>query len=147
MDFPYVQLNKSTKRPIIPIYVKHGDKAIRYNVLIDSGSDINVFDAEVAEQLGIDVRKGKKGEIHGIGSNGKKTSGIDIWSHEVDLFIPGEGTIKSPVAFAYKISDRGHGLLGQVGFFDSFIVRFDYGEDKISVKLKSPKPIKNKLYH
>lgn len=136
MDFPYIQFNKFTKRPIIPIIVKNEDKAIKYDVLVDSGADYNLFHAEIAEVIGIKVKKGKPSKFYGVGAE----KGLHAWIHTVGLFVPGEGTILVPVAFSYDISDKGHGLLGQLGFFDNFVVRFDNRENKVSVKLKGPKP-------
>ena len=45
---------KFALRPVLPITVKSGGKAIKYGALIDSGADHNVFHAEIGEALGID---------------------------------------------------------------------------------------------
>lgn len=44
-------------RPIILIEVIYKRSSIRHEVLIDSGADYCVFNAEIGEALGIDVKK------------------------------------------------------------------------------------------
>jgi hypothetical protein len=49
MKFPYTRLPDKVSRPIIRISVEHKGKEIPYFGLIDSGADINLFHAEIAE--------------------------------------------------------------------------------------------------
>lgn len=58
MKFPYRKLPLTERsayfgfallRPIIPVTVKHGERAVDYLALIDSGADFNIFHAEIAE--------------------------------------------------------------------------------------------------
>jgi hypothetical protein len=60
MKFPYYKIKEGVIRPIIEIELFCNDKKLRYFALIDSGADMNIFHAEIAVALGIDIEKGKK---------------------------------------------------------------------------------------
>ena len=75
MKFPYIKFSlekpspifgKAILKPIIPIKIKFKENSIKYNALIDSGADFCIFDAEVGEYLGIDIKSGKKEIVGGI---------------------------------------------------------------------------------
>lgn len=122
MDFPYKQLNKITRRPIINILVRNNNESLNYEVLIDSGADHNLFNAEIAEEIGINVKGGKFFQTQGVGG-----VPLDCWLHEeVTLFVPGVSFVTVPVAFTFGLPPEGHGLVGQLGFFDQFTIKFDY---------------------
>ena len=53
MKFSYKQINDETYRPIIPIKLTRKNESVNYEVLVDSGADLNIFDAEMAEVIGI----------------------------------------------------------------------------------------------
>lgn len=36
-------------RPVIPVKLKYQDRSIGYEVLVDSGADLCIFDAEIGE--------------------------------------------------------------------------------------------------
>ena len=64
--FPLPQKSKffgsSILRPIIPVQISFGGRSLKYDVLIDSGADFCIFDAEIGEYLGIDIRSGNRAE-------------------------------------------------------------------------------------
>ncbi|KKU68689.1 MAG: hypothetical protein UX89_C0002G0014 [Parcubacteria group bacterium GW2011_GWA2_47_16] len=66
MKFRYSRYGK-TLRPVIPIKLQYSGKEIGYHVLVDSGADMCFFDAEIGKEIGIDILKGKKQEVFGIG--------------------------------------------------------------------------------
>ena len=66
MKFKYEKHN-GTLRPVIPIILKNKDLKIGYHVLVDSGADLCLFDAEVGKSISIDIEKGKKREVFGVG--------------------------------------------------------------------------------
>lgn len=129
MKFPYKKLASGISRPIIPIEVIHAEKSIRYYALIDSGADMNVFHAEIADILGIDVESGKEGQISGI-TQGETQK---YYIHPITISIGG-WRHKTTAAFMPTLSKNGHGLLGQNGFFDLFTVKFDYLKQDIELK-------------
>jgi hypothetical protein len=62
---PYTRYSSSALRPVIRIGVKYRRRSLSYDVLVDSGADINVFNVELAEALGIDLAAGAEAQITG----------------------------------------------------------------------------------
>jgi len=107
----------------------HGEKSIRYYALIDSGADINIFHGEIADLLGINLKNGERGEVSGI-TQGETQA---YYIHSVTISVGG-WKYKTKVAFMPTLSQNGHGLLGQHGFFNLFTVKFDYSKQDIELK-------------
>ncbi|MBI3458871.1 retroviral-like aspartic protease family protein [Candidatus Azambacteria bacterium] len=134
MKFPYKKLSSGISRPIIPIEVVYREKALGYYALIDSGADINVFPAEIADLLGIDIKKGKRGEISGI------TQGeVQVYYTHPIIINVGGWKYKTSAAFMPTLSKNGYGLLGQNGFFNLFKVKFDHSKQEIELQEFSKK--------
>lgn len=115
--FPH---RKLTPRPYLALNLIARPKSLRCYALIDSGADDNVFPSSFAEQLGLDVTKGRHYSFSGAGSVGQ-----DAFFFEIDIEILGITRFSSPVGFSPALNKWGHGLLGQNGFFDRFPVEFD----------------------
>ena len=132
MKFPYFKLDKNLQRPIVPLVVKAQGKEAKYFAMIDSGADINLFHAEIADLLGIDVRSGDQGKVSGI-TQGESEP---FYTHPVTLNIGG-WDFETEVGFMPKLSHNGHGLLGQNGFFDLFSkVSFSKAKHEIELTTK-----------
>jgi len=67
MKFYYKRYSANTLRPVIPVKLKSGEMSIGYEVLVDSGADICIFNAEIGEALGINIKNGKQMEVFGVG--------------------------------------------------------------------------------
>lgn len=97
--------------PLIDIVINYKrGQMLTVLALVDSGASVNLFPASLGEKLGINIRKGKKHKIAGIGD-------IQIESffhHGVAIFIEGY-KIESYAYFSYQQQIP---LLGQNGFFD-----------------------------
>lgn len=129
MKFDYFKLNAEVRRPIIPLIVKSKGKEVKYFALVDSGADLNLFHAEIAELLGIDLESGRKGSIHGITQGESQV----FYVHPVVINVGG-WDLETEVGFMPKLSRNGHGLLGQYGFFDLFNkVSFSKRKDEIEI--------------
>lgn len=128
--FRYKKISGSL-RPIMPIEVWHGKKTVRQEVLVDSGADFCIFRGEIGEVIGVDVKSGVRFEFGGIAS-GKKPVGY--W-HRVGITVDGK-THNARVVFSYDIADFGYDIVGQVGFFDQFTVKFNYKEGTIVLRNK-----------
>ncbi len=138
MKFPYLKLSLpqrseyfglSILKPIIPIKISVGGNELRYAALIDSGADFCIFDAEIGEYLGLNIKLGKREEFGGI----QERTGAEAFLHNTTINIGG-WDYKTIVGFSYDIAKRGFGILGQKGFFDNFIVKFDLLKEKIELK-------------
>jgi hypothetical protein len=127
MIFDYEEISLQIKRPIIPVFLKSETIFIFYRALIDSGADHCIFSVDVADLLGIKLATkdtvGFRG-VHGdeiIGYRSKLTIRINEVMYSTD------------VIFA-QISDFGHAILGQKGFFDHFDVTLSYKPQIIELK-------------
>lgn len=138
MKFPYFKLllqghleffGTSILKPVIPISILANSLELRYAALIDSGADFCIFDAEIGENLGIDISSGLKIEFGGI-QEGNVARGF---LHPVSVKIGGVD-YRTTVGFSYNISKHGYGILGQKGFFDIFVVKFDLIKEEIELK-------------
>ena len=129
MKFRYANYGK-TLRPVIPIKLRNKDREIGYQVLVDSGADMCLFDAEIGEAIGIDVRKGVAREAFGIGGKAsiyymqKVVVEVGGWPYEIEAgFMPSGPGRTVP-----------YGVVGQKGFFDLFVVKFDLLREEIELK-------------
>jgi len=131
MQFPYKKFKLADGivllKPIIPIGLLFNEKLIRYEALIDSGADFNIFNAEIGELLDIDIQSGKKVKFSGIAGEP-----FDVYLHNLILEIGG-WQYKIVAGFSYQISPYGFGILGQKGFFDLFKIRFIYSKGIIEI--------------
>ncbi len=131
MKFRYKKFG-SILRPVIPIKVSSpsNPEGFGYEVLVDSGADLCIFHAEIGEALGLDIKKGKPQEVFGIGGKAsifylhKITIVVGGWSREIEAgFMPSvSGNVMQ------------YGVVGQKGFFDLFVVRFDLLKTEIELK-------------
>lgn len=128
MKFPYKKYGYGILRPVIPIEIIYRNLSVPYEVLVDSGADFCIFDAEIADILGISVEAGEKNEVAGI-------TGINapIYFHNIEIKAGG-WPFKIRAAFLREMGKFGYGVVGQKGFFDLFVVKFDLQKEEIEVK-------------
>jgi hypothetical protein len=129
MKFRYAKYGQ-VLRPVIPIKLKNNGQEIGYQVLVDSGADMCLFDSEIGAAIGIDVKKGRKCEVSGVGG---KTS-LYYW-HKVTIDVGGQ-EYHIDAGFMQGVSGNvmPYGLVGQKGFFDSFVVKFDLLKEEVELK-------------
>ena len=129
MKFRYKKYAPTIARPVIPIEIRFQGVTVKYEVLVDSGADANIFEADIADILGIDLTSGKKSDVSGI--TGKSRP---YYIHKVDLVIGGHAFKDVEVGFLKEMGAYGYGVVGQNGFFDLFIVKFDLKKKEIELK-------------
>ena len=129
MKFEYKKYGK-TLRPVIPVILQFGGAKVGYEVLVDSGADLCLFDEQIGDALGIDVHSGEKREVFGIG--GKASF---YYLHTVTLIVGG-WPHKVEVGFMPEVAGRviPYGVVGQQGFFDLFVVKFDLIKEEVELK-------------
>jgi len=88
----------------------------RIECVIDSGATSCLFHADIARNLGLDLKAGVREITSGIGGQ------EETWLHEIMLYIPG-GPVKITAGFKEKLPVAG--LLGIRGFFEHFHIAFD----------------------
>ena len=129
MRFRYKEFPRHIKRPIIPIEVCFQNECWPCEVLVDSGADHCILDAQIAEVLGIDFRRGRKGKVVGITGVPEK-----IYFYPVRLKVGG-WEYRTTIAFLEGLANYGHaGVVGQKGFFDKFVVKFDYLKGLVALR-------------
>lgn len=127
MKFRYKKYGPGVLRPVIPVEVVYKDRAVPYEVLVDSGADNCIFDVQIAEILGIDVTQGEKKMVWGITGVGEPyylcaiTIQVGGWPFQIQAgFLP-------------RMARMGYGVVGQKGFFDLFVVKFDLQKEEVEL--------------
>ncbi|MBI2100847.1 MAG: aspartyl protease family protein [Candidatus Vogelbacteria bacterium] len=131
MKFRYARYGRIL-RPVIPIRITSGKEAVDYQVLVDSGADLCLFSEEVGQAISLDVRSGKQYEVFGVG--GKFSV---YYLHKVKIEVGG-WNYEIEAGFMPEVAGRvmSYGIVGQRGFFDNFVVKFDLLKEEIELKLR-----------
>lgn len=122
--FPAIHL------PVIPITLIGKDEAIEVMGLLDSGADYSLIPKEIAEVIGMNLKKnpepigGINGECDAINSDIR----IKVQrGHESYTFLVNAYVIDS-------LDDDFPVLIGRDGFFEQFKITFDESKRNISLK-------------
>jgi hypothetical protein len=128
MKFRYKKYGPQILRPVIPIEITYSNIVVPYEVLVDSGADTCIFDAQIAEILKINLKSGKGQKVSGI-------TGVEesYYIHPVTITVGG-WKYKIDAGFLPEIGRFGYGVVGQKGFFDIFVVKFDLVKEEIELK-------------
>lgn len=117
-------------RPKIPIRLSMNHKMFPQAIecLFDTGSDRNLFPADIAKYLGVKIENGNLKKIGGIGNNDP----IDAYTHQVKICV-GSYFFDSEVdfSFVHKLP-----ILGRIGFMDKY-ESIEINEKKKFIKLTS----------
>jgi len=119
---------KHALRPVIQITFENGQNSFGYFVLIDSGADYCIFHAKIGELLGLDIKQGKPLTFYGTSGEPQKA-----YFHGITFKVGGnEHTCE--VGFSYDMEKLAYGILGQHGFFNKWVVKFEYSKENIELK-------------
>ncbi len=135
MRFPYQRLLvkdphqrvRIAYRPLIPVEISLGNKVVLSHALIDSGADVCLFEADLCRRLGLELRQGERHSLQGVG-RGK----VVFYLHVVHLKV-GSNRAKVEIGFCDKMERIPFSILGQKGFFENFLVAFNYPKKWIEV--------------
>ena len=86
-----------------------------------------MFQAEIGELLGIDIKRGRKGSLGGVVGET-----VNAYYHEIDIEIGGNKT-RANAGFIEE-SKFDHGFLGQVGVFTYYTVNFFYRKGIVELR-------------
>ncbi len=118
-------------RPLVKVSLRYGEREIDYLALLDSGADFNIFHADIAKLLKIDLKKIKDTtSFSGIQKFGQESKAYPV---TMDIGVEGE-FVRTLVSFSNEISLDGYGVLGQQGFFSHFTIQFEYATKKITIE-------------
>lgn len=129
MKFRYKEYGSNILRPIIPVEIHHKNLEVPYEVLVDSGADISIFDASIADILGITLVKGIKQQI--VGATGFPE---DMYLHTIYIKV---GKLRSKIEVGFiDMHANSYGIVGQKGFFDIFVVKFDLVKKEVELRTR-----------
>jgi hypothetical protein len=105
-------------RPVLSAQIiHHHATSKRFEAIVDTGSDYCLFHAMIGASIGIKIQSGPEGDLGGVvgGTRSK------VYYHNVKLVV-GADIIDIKAGFSWDLTEN---LLGQIGFFDNFIVTFN----------------------
>ncbi len=114
--FPHVQKTINFY-PAIDIRLFGPKDFITIKALIDSGASFSVFRPEIAEQIGIEIERGKRLYLEGIGGR------ILGYIHKVPVRV-GNKKFECRIVFSREFTVS-FNLLGRDNFFSKFLITFD----------------------
>ena len=123
--FPYKKNSKGDFFPVIDLYIGYKKNLQRTYALVDSGATISIFTQDIAQKLDLQMDKGKKIFLGGVGGR------IKGYLHNMELEIADKKLI-APVVFSYEYTVS-FNLLGRQEIFNNFKITFD--EKNYLVKL------------
>lgn len=124
--FPYHKTPERSFFPIIPLKLRYQKEVVEAFALIDSGATISIFRPEVAEQLGIQVEKGKEIFLTGIGGR------IKGYLHNLKIEVASK-EFYCPLIFSYEFTVS-FNLVGREKFFKNFVIAFDEKKKKLKLE-------------
>jgi hypothetical protein len=114
-EFSYLEKN-GQYFPIVEVKLKNRKNELTVKALIDSGASFSVFRPEIAQELGIDLERGKKIYLTGIGGR------ILGYLHKVPVSL-GNKNFLCKIIFSPEFNVS-FNLLGRDNFFMPFIISF-----------------------
>lgn len=125
MVYPY-QKSESQYFPVIKLSLIHKNSKLTIEALVDSGANISIFGADVAESLGITIESGKEVYLSGIGGR------ILGYEHDIEMEI-GDEIFHSKVVFSREFLVS-FNLVGRTNVFDKFIICFNEKGKEVELK-------------
>lgn len=116
--------------PVIPIGLEYKGVSFKYEALIDSGADMNLFPWGIAEIFGF-RKEDAIAQVfaHGVG-------GEPLKAYIFDIIISVGGSVRHTAQCAFSEdlhTNENFGFLGQRGFFDYYRIEFDYAKKGITL--------------
>jgi hypothetical protein len=128
-------LTATPKKPLVTVRLLNGGKGLDTNALVDTGADYSVFDADLAEPLGLELTRGKRVNCEGLDGNTLPAYEHTIWIKLLDA-PPSWKAIKARVVFRENHPSRVGNLLGRIDFFAALLIGFDEKEQKLYIGRK-----------
>lgn len=121
--------NGKTWEPILSVELSHaGYTSKRLRGIVDSGSEVTLFQGHIGDQIGLPVQSGPSYPIR-VAAEGSSPL---AYFHEVQMKVAGN-SVRILAGFCYELAVPA--LLGRHGFFENFHVTFDPGRAGMDIKL------------
>lgn len=130
MKFRYKKYRDGILRPVIQVGIlyRESNEKLLLEVLVDSGADKSVLPAEIGSILGFDIEDGREERFIGITGTEKP-----VYIHEADILVGGH-KVSTEIGFTYALPPQAIGVVGQYGFFNFFVVKFDLLKQEVELK-------------
>lgn len=115
------------KMPLLQVRLKHGQKYIDLDCLVDSGAGDCLFSTDIADVLGIDLKAAETREYYGIGE-------IAVTGFVYPVLLNIKGFDEWITIDAGFINENEMPLLGQSGFFENYEIIFRSYQNRFEIK-------------
>lgn len=129
MKFKFKKYGTNIYRPVISIRLENKNQSYKHEVLIDSGSDLCLFNADMAELLEVDLAESEQKYL------GTVAGSSPFYMHDVTIRL-GDASRKIKAGFIHGMPNS-YGIVGIQGFFDQFAISFDLEKDEIVLEQKN----------
>ncbi|MBI4342115.1 MAG: hypothetical protein HY599_01965 [Candidatus Omnitrophica bacterium] len=118
LEFPYLKDAQGRHAPIVYLQVWTGNRWLYLQAYVDSGASWSVFHVDVAQLLGINLKKAKRRYVT-LGNG----SVLPIYLQHIRVRFAGMEFL-APAGFSDALR-MGFNLMGRSGFFDRFLMCFN----------------------
>ena len=118
VEFPYLKDAQGRYAPILYVQAWTGNRWLYLQAYVDSGASWSIFHVDVAQLLGINLRKARRRYVT-LGNG----SVIPIYLKRIKVRFAGREFL-APAGFS-DVLRVGFNLLGRAGFFDRFLMSFN----------------------
>jgi len=122
-------------RPMIEVKICIGARSFTTLGLLDTGCDKTLINKEIGKQLYVDFKACKKESTAGV-------DGVPIttFASEIDIEIPRLTGKIEHAQISYAATPNVAVLLGHIGFFEFFNVRFDTAQKQFEINPNTTTP-------
>lgn len=118
MRFPYYQLDPGNYAPVVPLKIFGKEGWLGLEAYVDSGASFSIFNADRADILGLDYRKGRRIFLT-VGDGGL----LEVFIHKLRVDLGGK-RFMAQIGFSKQLG-VGFNLLGRKSFFERFHICFN----------------------
>lgn len=126
VEFPYMKDAQGRFAPIVYLQAWTGNRWLYLQAYVDSGAFWSIFHIDVAQLLGVSLRRAKRQYIE-LGDGNV----VPIYLQHIRVRFAGT-VFQAPAAFSDSLR-AGFNLLGRAGFFDRFEVTFNDRARRLTV--------------
>jgi hypothetical protein len=127
------------RRPVVKTILGSGkNRSSNFFSILDSGADLCSFPLQFGIQIGV-ITDPELGNHDGI-TMGAGSSNMPTFYRDITLAVEHLGAWGIKASFTAEADARGFGLLGGMGFFDRFPVRFDMPSGLFHVTIPDQSP-------
>jgi hypothetical protein len=117
-------------RPMLDVKLINLGKSIRVVGMVDSGSDHTLVNKEFAPLLGLTWNAGIKSQVAGIDD-----VSLPMYLHEIEFEVINLAGSRRKIMAGFVDFPKVTLLLGQIGFFENYVVRFKRNRCMFDVEL------------